>query len=343
VKARWWLLLSGLLFTSAVLAAPPPANPSEQRQPNAAELLLADMSRSFRELDYRGIFTYEYGPELETMEIFHAVRDGVESERLVYLDGEYREILRAGHELNCIHPGDQILRLGGLISVGPFAHGMLGKTDAVTDHYELALGNTTRVAGREAQVVLVKPLDRYRNGFHLFLDKETDLLLKSMVISPEGKVLERFQFASVQIGVNIADADLKRGDHVEHLPGHWVLAAAGEDEVLARIGAVELEPGWLPPGFVLAAREHQPVGDATDFALYTDGLASLSIYVERLQPGSPASEASLRGGRARKGATVAYTTRLDLGDSVVLVTVVGEVPLYTAQRVARQIALRRPA
>jgi len=342
VRARWRVLLSGLFFSGALLAAEPPAVTGP---PTASpQELLASMARSFRELNYRGVFTYEYGPELETLEIVHAVRDGVESERLVFLNDDYREILRTGHELTCIHPGDQILRLGGLVSGGPLARGLLGAAGPVTDHYEFALAKPSRVAGRAVHVLSVKPRDRYRNGFRLFLDEASGLLLKSMVISPEGKALERFQFTTVQIGVDITDADLQPGKQAVHLPGHKVLAVSGEPQVLARIGDFELDPGWLPPGFVLAAIDHQPVeGKASDFALYTDGLASLSIYVEQIPAGAPEAESLQRGGKARKGATVAYTRQLHLDDTILLVTVVGEVPLATAQRVAGQIALRRPA
>lgn len=46
------------------------------------------MSRSFRSLDYQGVFTYEQGQSLSSVRIAHAVIDGVEQERLVHLDGE---------------------------------------------------------------------------------------------------------------------------------------------------------------------------------------------------------------------------------------------------------------
>ena len=59
------------------------------------------MSRSFRSLDYHGVFTYEQGQSLSSVRIAHAVVDGVEQERLVHLDGEQREFVRRGHRVDC--------------------------------------------------------------------------------------------------------------------------------------------------------------------------------------------------------------------------------------------------
>ena len=332
VVCRWHVLLLLLLASVHTFA-----------QQETPEQLLDRMSHSFRELQYRGVFTYEYGPEMESMEIFHGVRDGVEVERLVYLNGPYREVLRHGHSLSCIHPGDEILRLGHTVSSGPFARSFLENDSNIADHYDLSLGAEARVAGHDVRLVEVKPRDRYRNGYHLYLDEASGLLLKSMVVSPEGKVLERFQFATVEINAEITDQQLSPGGSDNpQLQGHQVLSQDTVEQALYRNGDIELDASWLPPGFTVAARQHQPQdGRASDLAMYTDGLASLSIYIEPLVAGSPAARTSSREGRARKGATVAYTRRLQVDEQVILITVVGEVPLFTAHRVARQITVRK--
>ena len=45
-------------------------------------------------------------------------------------------------------------------------------------------------------------------------------------------------------------------------------------------------------------------------------------------------------GRAQQGATVAYTRAINIDSRFYLVTVIGEVPLDTAKRVAASIVLR---
>ena len=70
---------------------------------------------------------------------------------------------------------------------------------------------------------------------------------------------------------------------------------------------------------------------------YSDGLASFSIFVG-------AAERAVDGaGSARRGATVAHTAPLRFGDNSYVVTVIGEVPSITAQRVADAVGWQEPA
>ncbi|MFQ3324166.1 MAG: sigma-E factor negative regulatory protein RseB [Pseudomonadales bacterium] len=309
--------------------------PASALAQSPARTMLDGMSKAFRELDYHGVFTYEYGAEMESMRIIHAVRDGVEVERLIYLNGEPREVFRHGHLLECVHPGDQILRLGHTISSGPFSRSFLKSVGNIEDHYEITQGGSKRIAGKMANELRIRPKDKYRNGFWFYLDQDSSLLLKSTIISPEGRPLERFQFASVEIGVEIDDADLV-SDKAATEDTHQILAQTMSAAKLANVEGMDLAVTWLPPGFTIAARsETTNSGGPLRLALYTDGLASLSVFIEQSQ----AVDENINdgGGRARHGATVAYTHKMMINDKPYNVTVVGEVPLFTAARVARYV------
>jgi sigma-E factor negative regulatory protein RseB len=300
-----------------------------------ARTMLDGMSKALRELDYQGVFTYEYGAEMESMRIIHAVRDGVEVERLIYLNGEPREVFRYGHLLECVHPGDQILRLGHTISSGPFANSFLQSVGDIEDYYEITQGGSKRIAGKITNELRIRPKDKYRNGFWFYLDQDSSLLLKSTIISPEGRPLERFQFASVEISEEIADSDLISNKAATE-DSHQILAQTMPAAKLATVEGMDLAVTWLPPGFTLAARsETTNIDGSLRLALYTDGLASLSVFIE--QPQAADENVSDSGGRARHGATVAYTHKMIINDKPYDVTVVGEIPLFTAARVARYV------
>ena len=82
---------------------------------------------------------------------------------------------------------------------------------------------------------------------------------------------------------------------------------------------------WLPAGFVRA-------DDAQGAAVgktFSDGLARFTVVVEFLPGLALAGE-----GRARRGSTIAYTRALQLAGRPALVTVLGEVPVDTARRLA---------
>ena len=291
---------------------------------------LDQMSHSFRELDYRGEFTYEFGSHMDTLSIVHAVRDGVEKERLLYLNGNPREIVRDGHELSCIHPGDQIMRLGSTIASGPFARSFQGVRD-ISEYYRFSFGEPTRVAGRWARQIVVKPLDEYRYGFNLYLDQQTGLLLKSVTLSPAGTVLERFQFTRIEIGAEIDDSELQASEVASSHAIHHMLAQSHEGGVSQSVAVA----AWLPPGFSLSASSvHSGSEPPVHLSMYTDGFSTLTVVLEPAEPGAQLPD----DGQARRGATVAYLRQLALQGKPYLLTVVGEIPLETAQKVAYSVA-----
>ena len=293
---------------------------------------LDKMSHSFRELDYRGVFTYEYGSHIESLQVVHVVRNGVEKERLIYLDGESREIIRDGHELSCVHPGHQLLRLGSRAVAGPFVGSSLELQD-ISSFYVLAMGEPARIADREAVQVLVQPKDPYRYGRRLYLDRDTALLLKSLTVNSAGKILERYQFSHSDIGAVIDDSELLAAGNRGHRAHHHVLEQV-DDASAKEVGFGVPEPQWLPPGFVLSARSGgQQNARPVQMSMYTDGFSTLTLILESGPDQIPSD------GRARQGATVAYMRQLTFHGESYLLTVVGEVPLLTARKVARSVTI----
>jgi sigma-E factor negative regulatory protein RseB len=320
-KTAAWLCGISLLLAPAAWAELSPRDYLDQ------------MSHGFRELDYRGEFTYEFGSHMDTLSIAHAVRDGVEKERLVYLNGKLREVVRDGHPLNCIHPGDEIMRLGSVITSGPLGQTLQGNHD-IADYYGLAYGESTRIAGRAARQIVVQPADEYRYGFHLYLDQQTGLLLKSVTFSPVGTVLERFQFTRIEIGAAITDSELSATQADSHHANHYMVAQAGT----AGAPVVDsIEALWLPPGFYLSATAVQQAGDRpVQLSMYTDGFATLTLVLEANHQGIVTAD----DGKAHRGATVAYMRQLSRLGQPYLLTVVGEVPLLTAEKVARNAVFK---
>ncbi|MNH46404.1 Sigma factor AlgU regulatory protein MucB precursor [compost metagenome] len=62
--------------------------------------------------------------------------------------------------------------------------------------------------------------------------------------------------------------------------------------------------------------------------LYSDGLARFSVFLE------PLHGAVVEDARSQLGPTVMVSKRVSTADGDVMVTVVGEIPLGTAERVA---------
>lgn len=328
-----------LMLMSSALFADPLVSP---------EKLLDRMSHSFRELNYEGTFSYQQGSTMESLRVIHAVFDGEEYEKLEYLDGGRREIVRRGHQLDCIHPGHQLIRF--FQQQQSIRNSALSQP-GIGDIYRFTVTGEDRVAGRKVINLEVSPRDTHRFGYRLSLDSETGLLLRTELIGDSKAVIERFQFASITIGEVIskshfmgvesdAVADSKRhssesstqsysANHIEPAIDETQGNTVSKNSWVVR---------WLPTGFTSAIANLKVVSN--DMATFTDGLTVFSVFLER---DVDANEMQ-RGleGSAQKGATTAYSRALYLAGQPHRVTVVGEIPPQTAQQIARSVALVRP-
>lgn len=301
--------------------------PAFAAEPEDPVRLLEAMSRNFRELNYGGVFTYERGQHISSARIVHAVKNGVEHERLEHLDGSHREFLRLDHPLDCEHTGNRLLGFGPGALGGAGADVKAEDAARLVRYYALELDGEERVASREGWRLRVSPRDPYRYGMNLVLDAASAMLLKAETTDGAGRVLERFQFVDVQIGDQIDTSQVLHAAHGSRIE-------AAHTDIPAAAPAFDWVVAWLPEGFALSARElrqDRETGREVEAQAYTDGLATFEVFVER------GLRDVLAPGEATRGATVAYTT--PRGDGSV-VTVVGEIPMSTARLIANAVNFR---
>lgn len=298
---------------------------------------LDDMNQAFRELSYDGIFSYFSGQDLASLRVVHMVVGGQQRERLVHLNGAPREIIRKGDEVSCIvMPGDALLELEESIPSGPFARAFVRRYDRISENYGLSFFGEDRVADRTAVRLAVTPRDDNRFGYRLWLDKKTRLLLRSELVDGDGQRLEIFQFNQVRFGDDVDPAMLEPDGKDGSLVSHLTLATKSPEPVTQK--DLTWETGWLPDGFRMAAADIRRAPSslkAVHTMMYSDGLAAFSVFIEDMPDNGAASMVS------RNGATVAVTQMIKgRNDRPFLVTLVGEIPTPTAQRIARSVGLR---
>jgi sigma-E factor negative regulatory protein RseB len=320
LSSRW----ASIAIVSALLSFFSVSSPVFADAQQSAAVLLDRMSHSFRELTYRGIFTYQQGENMESFRIAHTVFNGEEYERLEYLDGEPREIVRRGHSLSCMHPGHQLIRIYQKQQTQNKGQA------AVSRYYQFLITGDSRVAGREVVEIAVTPMDDHRFGYVLALDSETGLLMRSSLIGTNDEVLERFQFVEISMDEEIPIAYFQSGENSYHAGHSKPLDANAEKS--PHSSHAQWNVNWLPGGFTATAAGHH-VGNA-DMLTYTDGLTVFSVFLEEVDDSNESAE-----GRAQKGATIAYSRALLLDNHPYRVTVVGEIPHMTAKRVAKSVTL----
>ncbi|WP_437883064.1 MucB/RseB C-terminal domain-containing protein [Pseudomonas sp. LRF_L74] len=276
------------------------------------------LSRSVKseERSYQGTFVYERNGSFSTHGVWHLGGAEGSRERLLQLDGPLWEVVRVNGRTQCVS-GGRVEDMDGVQATAVKALDPL----RLAEYYDMSVTGESRVAGRQAVVVELQPRDQYRYGVELQLDKETALPLKSLLLDDKGRLLERFQFISLDLQSSPKADALKPGDGCQA-----VVATAPVKAVPQTWRA-----GWLPPGFQLSqvvSRQSPASSEQVASMTYGDGIAQFSVFLE------PLHSALIEDARAQLGPTAVISRRMVTVDGDVMVTVIGEIPSGTAERVA---------
>ncbi len=291
---------------------------------------LEKMARASQSLNYDGTFVYRNGDRMESMRIIHRASPGGERERMFSLTGAAREVLRDSEKVTCILPDSQsvVVTKSRPRSV---TLRVFDPREGFAKHYELSSQPGERVAGRKTALIKVKPKDEYRYGYRLWLDRVTGLLLKSELVGDAGRALEQIVYTDIKMPATIPDELLEpaiSGDGYTWYTDSDPLTPA----VMGTAGTWSV--GWLPEGFEMSERVVDPTSLSRmpmEHLVYSDGLASISVFIERL---TSATEGI--NGHSNMGAINAYGRVEDDYQ----ITIVGEVPSITAERVADSVERR---
>ncbi len=325
-----------------------------------AKSWLRQMAQAFHSRTYQGVFVYQSGRSLENFSLVHKVDDdGVERSLLLVLDGPPREVIRKGNEVAVYGQQGAAIRFGDRAEL-PIVNSTLGQdADRLDQWYELILAGLDRVAGRMAVVIDVRPRDRYRYGYRLWLDRETALLLKSVMLNEEGQGLERFQFVMLQTAGKVSEDELS--PKLDGEPRRYTVEPSDTQEQPEPEGGY-WAMGWKPEGYRLvsyttrpvmiegekgkastgdngqkpteetnlpeAASEQSATGAVADVMTFSDGLSGFSVFVE------PENSWMLSQPSHQFGATSAVSKVYRQGNQNYNITVVGEIPMGAAERIA---------
>lgn len=294
---------------------------------------LERMPVASRTLNYDGVFVYRHAGGMETIRVIHRVVDGNEQERLTSLDGDRREILRDPERVTCIWSDNKSVLVDESRRRGLLGSGLFQASDLLLQQYRLEMGGEARIAGRAAREVRVAPVDEFRYGYRLWLDVGSALLLKAQLLDNKAVVLEELLFTRIELPEEIPDNVLESEVASEGFNRHTTAGPSAPAQA-PKMALPRWAVGWVPPGFYQRGYAREPLGGGqtpVDHLVYSDGLAAFSIYLEQLTGDRKPFE-----GLSQMGALTAYGKRL----GEFQVTVVGDVPRATVDRVGRSVQRR---
>ncbi|MFE8072612.1 MucB/RseB C-terminal domain-containing protein [Marinobacteraceae bacterium S3BR75-40.1] len=301
------------------------AMPAHAENPKTAQDWLKQLEPALDQTSYRGVFIYSRGGAVSAMRIVHDYENGRVYERLIRQDGAGSEIVRKGNDVVCLLPDSGGLKLHAQLPTTPFSQTFRNRERPLSRWYQSRLLPEDRVAGHTTVVVALQAKDAYRYSHRLWLEANTGLLVKSQVRSANDDILEHFQFTQLEITDDI------KADELD-LPKNKQARSAIELDtkpLTSQRPTPDWSLSWLPEGFEVAA----PSQDKRGYAVYSDGLASFSVFVDR-EEGTAMPE-----GVSRLGATTVFLRRFEHDGKPYRLAVIGEIPPKTAMQVAQHVQL----
>ncbi|HXR57263.1 MAG TPA: MucB/RseB C-terminal domain-containing protein [Casimicrobiaceae bacterium] len=290
---------------------------------------LSRASHAARQLDYVGTIVYQIGPRVESSRVTHLYDDGHEFSKLVNLDGPAREVVRGDGEVRCYYPDAKLMRIEPGTFRDVFPSLLPEQQQSLSRYYDFRVLGEDRVGGRPVQVVVFEPKDGLRYGHRFWSDAKTGLLLKARVVNERGEGVEQFAFSDLTINAPI-DRSMVQPSWPSVPPDWQVQKNAGND-------VVPQDTGWVvtrvPPGFskiIEGFRKLRGRRERVAHLVFSDGLVSISVFVE------PLMASSSPAGFLRQGGLNVYSVRQD--DH--LITVIGETPGATVRQIAHSVVHR---
>lgn len=293
--------------------------------------LWADLQKTAaaaRELNYQGLFVYQNAAVTRSVQITHMFEAGREFTRNVVLDGRPREVFSEGNDIVIFNAKHDKIVIEKRRGQNLFPAMLPTQLQVLRQSYKLKSAGLERIAGRQAHVLDLIPNDNLRYQYRIWADQDYGLLLKMSMLDAQHNTLEQIGFTHVEL-LNTRDLDwfqpkidatkpyvMEDKTDVSHI---------GESPVVASLPAGYRKIDHIQlhvPGKTMPVQQ----------LIFSDGLASVSVFIEPMTKGAPPRE-----GVKSLGSTH-VCAHVQNGYQVV---VVGEVPAQTVEQIAQQVTFRK--
>ncbi len=292
---------------------------------------LKKMHSAAHRLNYEGIFVYSQHNQLSSMKIIHSVDSKGERERLISMDGSGREVIRDNNKVTCYMPDRHSVVVEKSHAHNNYPPRFPINIKALEKNYHLSLAGKGEVAGYVSQKITILPKDKFRYGYHLWVEEKTGLLLKTHLVVEDDTPVEQFMFTQLSFHDRVPDALLKPS--IDSSKFTWYEAPAKKQLPMPNKTDMNWVVKKLPVGFRLDMKRMTTLPEnlmPVEQLIFGDGLATVSVFIEDMMD----SENNLRGG-SHMGAVHAFGRAVD--DHYV--TVIGEVPYVTVKMIGGSITL----
>jgi sigma-E factor negative regulatory protein RseB len=332
------LALTCGFFVAAGAWGDPVASAFPASAPRDARAWLTRIQEAASRQNFQGTFVISGGGNVASAKMAHFCEGPNQYERIESLDGQARNVYRWNDTVHTLWPADKVAVIEPRDPLNSFPGVLQAGVDTLADWYEVEPQGADRVAGRDANVLLVKPKDAYRYGYRLWSDKASGLLLRADVLGERGQVLETSAFSDIAIGLKPQPETVLQP--MRRLEGYRVVRPTTQPTRLEAEGWTmrQVAPGFRQVSCVNRQMETPGDAEATGGAqrvlqaIYADGMTYVSVFIEPYRP-QRHTQAML--------AAVGATQTLSMRQGDWWITVVGDAPTSTLRMFASGLERRR--
>jgi sigma-E factor negative regulatory protein RseB len=330
-----WCLMAAF---PAVAQTKPAGSPLSTNDVKAEDRSVSDwlvrMHAASRRRAYVGTFVVTAGASMSSARIWHVCDGEQQMERVESLTGAQRRTFRRNDQVLTFLPESRVAISEKRDSLGLFPNLLQSNDSSIAQFYRVKVAGSERVAGFAADVVQLRPIDNLRFAYRVWTEKKTGLVVKLQTLDANDLVLEQSAFSELQLDAPVSMA--KMSHMMANTEGYQV-------EKLEMVKATAADEGWIlkndVPGFKSMSFFKRSVGSPSDGRhektlqwIFSDGLASVSLFIEAFDP-----RLHTQTGSAALGATYTLTRRIGAW----WLTAVGEVPPQTLAIFAQGLELKK--
>ncbi|MFP5467153.1 MAG: MucB/RseB C-terminal domain-containing protein [Gammaproteobacteria bacterium] len=293
---------------------------------------LSRMHEASRQRAYVGTLVVSAGPAMSASRIWHVCDGTQQMERVETLTGAPRTTIRRNSEVITFDTEARVAWTEKRESLGLFPELLRTPSNVIPDHYTVSEQPPERVAGHVSDVIELRPKDKLRFAYRIWAEKKTGLVMKLQTLDEHSQVLEQVAFTELQLDAPVRMDKLRK--QMTDTRGYEVLKPSLRKTTAEAEGwrLREPVPGFQSMGCHVRDGEGLEAGSAPMQWVFSDGLASVSLFVEPYDPARHTAQ-----GQAATGATHSLTRRI--GDF--WLTAMGEVPTSTLKRFAQSLERAR--
>ncbi|HEX4856551.1 MAG TPA: sigma-E factor regulatory protein RseB domain-containing protein, partial [Limnobacter sp.] len=158
-------------------------------------------------MSYSGLLVTESGKQSQTSKLLHQYTAGGEFEVLERLDGQPARWIRHNDQIQCVIPDRKLIFTERRHTATSFPRVLADaeSPSGVEKLYSISELPGRRVAGRSVRVLKLTPKDDLRYEYRLYVDRDSQLLMRSELYSAQGEVLENIGFKEISFELQLVE------------------------------------------------------------------------------------------------------------------------------------------